>query len=99
MKVKDTVPNELAEPMQNLVEDARHLLSATAHVAEDKVVAARRRLAAAVDQGREAWRTVQSSAVAGAKATDRTIRENPYKSLGVALGVGILVGFLLRRRD
>ena len=42
---------------------------------------------------------VQEKAIAGAKATDQMIRDNPYKTLGIALGVGVLIGYLLRRRD
>jgi ElaB/YqjD/DUF883 family membrane-anchored ribosome-binding protein len=91
--------SDLAEPAQNLVDDAQELLTATAHVAEEKVVDARRRLVAAIEKGKDAWRTVQSTAVKGAKATDHAIRENPYKSVGIAFGVGILVGYLARRRD
>ena len=94
-----TIASELAEPVQNLVEDARELLAVTADVAEEKVVEARRRLGAAIEQGRDAWRTVQKSAVTGAKATDRTIREHPYQSLGIAFGVGMVLGLLLRRRE
>jgi ElaB/YqjD/DUF883 family membrane-anchored ribosome-binding protein len=37
--------------------------------------------------------------VAGAKATDEVIRANPYKAVGIALGVGVLVGYLLNRRN
>lgn len=83
----------------SLAEDARALLTATAEVAEDKVVAARARLSDALERGREAWGTVQERAVAGAKATDKVIRSNPYQSIGIAFGVGALVGFLLSRRS
>jgi ElaB/YqjD/DUF883 family membrane-anchored ribosome-binding protein len=41
---------------------------------------------------------VQESTVAGAKATDRAIREHPYESLGVAFGLGVLIGVLIARR-
>ena len=81
------------------MEDAQALLAATAHVAEEKVVEARKRLTAAIEKGKEAWEAVQEKAVAGAKATDQVIRDNPYKALAVALGVGALIGYLLRRRD
>jgi ElaB/YqjD/DUF883 family membrane-anchored ribosome-binding protein len=86
-------------PGEHLIEDAQALLSATAHVAEEKVIEARKRLTAAVEKGRQAWHTVQEKAIAGAKATDQVIRDNPYKALGVALGVGVIIGYLLRRRD
>jgi ElaB/YqjD/DUF883 family membrane-anchored ribosome-binding protein len=84
---------------EHLMEDAQALLSATAHVAEEKVVEARKRLTAAIEKGTEAWSNVQEKAIAGAKATDQVIRDNPYKALGVALGVGAIIGYLLRRRD
>ena len=35
--------------------------------------------------------------VAGARATDETIRTHPYESLALALGVGVLLGALIRR--
>jgi ElaB/YqjD/DUF883 family membrane-anchored ribosome-binding protein len=85
-----------------LVEDAQELLSATSDIAEEKVVAARKRLAAALQNGREMLYIVKDKAIAGAKAgakvTDETIREYPYHAIGVALGVGIVVGLLLGRR-
>ena len=41
---------------------------------------------------------VQEGTVAGAKATDRAIREHPYQSLGIAFGAGLLIGLLIARR-
>ena len=94
--------HELAEPAENLVEDAKELVAATAHVAEEKVVQARRRLASAIEKGKETLNIVQEriqeKAVAGAKATDQVIRDYPYQSIGVALGIGALIGFLLSSR-
>jgi ElaB/YqjD/DUF883 family membrane-anchored ribosome-binding protein len=83
---------------ENLVEDAQALLSATAQVGGEKIDQARKRLAAAIEKAKEAWSNVQDKAVAGAKATDKAIRANPYQAVGVAVGVGLLVGYLLGRR-
>jgi ElaB/YqjD/DUF883 family membrane-anchored ribosome-binding protein len=41
---------------------------------------------------------IQEKTVAGAKATDRTIRGHPYESIGIAFGVGVLIGVLCARR-
>lgn len=90
--------NEEAAEVSDLIEDTQALMSATANIAEDKVVAARRRVAAAIERGKEALNDLKEKAIAGAKATDETIRENPYQSIGVALGVGLVVGYLLGRR-
>jgi ElaB/YqjD/DUF883 family membrane-anchored ribosome-binding protein len=91
--------HESEEAGEHLMEDAQALLAATAHVAEEKVIEARKRLTAAIEKGKETWNNVQEKAIAGAKATDQVIRDNPYKALGIALGVGAIVGYLLRRRD
>lgn len=84
---------------EHLLEDAQALLAATAHVAEEKVVDARKRLMAAIEKGKETWNDVQEKAVAGAKAADRVIRDHPYQAIGTALGIGVLIGFLLSRRN
>ncbi len=41
---------------------------------------------------------MQEQTTAGAKVTDRTIREHPYESLGVAFGIGLLIGVMIGRR-
>ncbi|MGH7950389.1 MAG: DUF883 family protein [Limisphaerales bacterium] len=97
--MKKTVAEHLAEPAENLVEDAQALMAATANVAEQKVVEARERLAAAIEKGRQTWNRVQEKAVAGAKATDETIREYPYQTIAIAFGIGAAIGFLVSRRS
>ena len=89
--------NQTAD-METLADDAKALLVATGHVAEEKVIEARKRLTAALAKCKEAWDNVQDRAIAGAKATDETIREHPYQALGIAFGVGALLGYLLARR-
>jgi ElaB/YqjD/DUF883 family membrane-anchored ribosome-binding protein len=82
----------------SLAEDAQDLISATANIAESKVVEARKRLNVALERGREAWEQVQDAAVARARAADEVIRDYPYQSIGVAFGIGALLGLLLMRR-
>lgn len=98
MKTHTNASNKLHESGEQLMEDAEALLHATANVAGEKVMEARNRLSAAIDKGKEAFQVVQERAIAGAKATDLVIRENPYKALGIAVGTGLLVGYLLGRR-
>lgn len=61
----------------------------------DQGKAAAGRLSQALDTAKV---KVQEGTVAGAKATDRTIREHPYESLGVAFGLGVLIGVMIARR-
>ena len=81
-----------------LADDARALMTATADVAGDKISVARQRLAAALERGKEVYGRAKIKAVEGAKATDQAVREHPYQAIGLALGVGVLVGYLAARR-
>ena len=80
-----------------LAEDARALMAATADVAGDKVSEARHRLNAALDRCKEIYGDVRDRTIEGAKAADQTVRDNPYQSIAVGVGVGALLGFLITR--
>ena len=84
--------------MGTLAEDARALMAATADVAGEKVVEARKRLAAALESGKEFYGRVRDKTVEKAKAVDETVHEHPYQAMGIALGVGAIIGYLLARR-
>jgi ElaB/YqjD/DUF883 family membrane-anchored ribosome-binding protein len=81
-----------------LAEGARALMVATADVAGDKVGEARKRLAAALESGKQMYGRVREKAVEGAKAADQAVRENPYQAIAIALGVGAIIGYLAARR-
>ena len=88
----------ISDDLNTLADDARALMTATADVAGDKVVEARKRLAAALEKGKEMYGHVREQAVEGAKAADQTVRENPYQAIALGVGVGVLLGYLLGRR-
>ena len=83
--------------MGTLAEDARALMDATADVDGEKVSDARKRLAAALERGKEICGRVREKAVEGAKAADTAVREHPYQAIGIAFGVGVLIGVLVAR--
>jgi ElaB/YqjD/DUF883 family membrane-anchored ribosome-binding protein len=86
------------DEMETLAEDARALMAATADVAGAKVAEARTRLAAALENVKQITGRVRDKAVEGAKAADEAVRENPYQAIGIAFGVGALIGYLVARR-
>ena len=94
----DKNTNVTSNDTGTLAEDARALVAATADVAEDKVSEARKRLAAALERGKEIAGRVREKAVEGAKAADTAVREHPYQAIGIAFGVGAFLGYLVSRR-
>ena len=88
----------LEKDLKAVVRDAEELLKATAGQAGEKVSEMRTRLAAALESAKATCHRLEEKTVAAAKVTDRTIREHPYESIGIAFGVGLLVGVLIARK-
>lgn len=88
----------ISNDMDQLAEDARALVAATADVAGEKVGEARQRLMAALERGKEIYGRVREKAVEGAKAADVAVHEHPYQAIAVGVGVGALLGYLIARR-
>ena len=81
-----------------LAEDARALMAATADVAGQTVGEARKRLAAALERTKEVAGLVRDKAIESAKTADEAVREHPYQIIGLALGIGVVVGYLVVHR-
>ena len=88
----------VSDDLGTLAEDARALMAATADVAGEKVSEARKRLAEALENGKEIYGRVRAKALDGAKAADQSVRAHPYQAVGIALGVGVLIGYVAARR-
>ena len=55
------------------------------------------RLSGATGRAQELYQNARKRVVAGAHKADESIRSHPYQSLAIALGVGVLLGVLIRR--
>ena len=88
----------ICNDMDQLAEDASALMAATADVAGEKVGEARKRLAAALERGKQIYGRVHEKAVESAKAADEAVHEHPYQAIGIAFGVGALLSYLALRR-
>lgn len=88
----------LVRDLKTVARDAEDLIKATASDVSDKAKEARSRLTSALESARHSCETLQEKAIAGAKATDKAIREHPYQSLGIAFAAGLLIGVLANRR-
>ena len=81
-----------------LAKDARSLITATTDVASQKLEDARQRVAKTVESAKEGAGRVRDQAVDYAQAADQALHEHPYKAVGIALGVGAFLGYLVSRR-
>ena len=89
---------KLLQDLKEVVRDGEELLRAGVDELGERGAAAREKLTAALEAAKETQRRLQKRAVAGAKATDKYIRSNPYQSIGIAFGVGVILGLYAARR-
>lgn len=89
--------DKVLQDLKTLIRDSEDLLAATAQAAGEQLKEVRGRLGHALEGARESCKTLENAAVEKAKAADRVIRDHPYQSMGVALGVGVLLGVVIGR--
>jgi ElaB/YqjD/DUF883 family membrane-anchored ribosome-binding protein len=93
---------KLVADLKVVVADAEELLRATASQAGEKVSAARARIEASLATAKvklsEAERALLEQTKRAAKATDEYVHDHPWKAVGVAAGIGFVLGLLIGRR-
>ena len=85
-----------------LLRDSEDLLKATAGDMSEKAKEIRSRLNVALASAKETCESLQqqteAATLAAAKRADTVIRAHPYESIGLAFGVGLLIGVLTMRK-
>jgi ElaB/YqjD/DUF883 family membrane-anchored ribosome-binding protein len=84
-------PDKLMDDLRAVVADAEDLLKATAGPAGERVQEARAR-------AEESLRVARASLEDAGKQIDDQVRRNPWAAVGIAAGVGLLLGILLSRK-
>jgi len=94
--------DKLMADLQLVMADAEALLSATAGDAGVGVAELRKRVQATLSNAKTGLIEVQAAVVdkakVAAKVTDEYVHDNPWKSISIAAGAGLLIGLLLGRR-
>ncbi len=101
--MNDTVNKEkLVADLKVVVADTEELLRATAGQAGEKVSAIRDRLQDHLANAKASLADAQAAMVDRAKQvgryTDDYVHDNPWRSVGIAAGVGLVIGLLIGRR-
>lgn len=91
---------KLVGDLRNLVADAEELLKATASQAGEKIGVARQKIEQSLIEGKKALadaeKTLLKKSKEAADVADDYVRENPWSAVGIAAGVGLILGLLIR---
>jgi ElaB/YqjD/DUF883 family membrane-anchored ribosome-binding protein len=94
---------KLMEDLRQVVVDVEDLLKATAGQAGERLGEARHRAEQTLSAARERLSALAEDAAqrarAAAREADDYVRDHPWQSVGIAAGVGFLVGLLVSRRS
>ena len=86
---------KLVEDLMMLADDMEDLVRATStNLSEDS----KEELMTALQRVKSRCEGLKGHALAGARATDKVIRNHPYYSLGIAFGVGFALASIFQRR-
>lgn len=92
---------KLMGDLKALIGDAEELLKATASQAGEKVAAARQKIEQSLIEGKKALADAEQIVIERSKeyadVADDYVRENPWSAVGIAAGVGLILGLLMRR--
>jgi ElaB/YqjD/DUF883 family membrane-anchored ribosome-binding protein len=98
----DVSRDKLVQDFKLVIADAEELLRATAAQAGEKVSAARERIQDRIHTAKlkvaEAEEALMVHTREAARVTDEFVHDKPWYAVGIAAGVGLIVGMLIGRR-
>lgn len=98
----EVTTDQLVSDLKTVMQDAEALLKATSTQTGEKIQEVRARAEESLQQARVRLNEVEEQALKRAReaasATEEYVRGNPWQSLGIAAGAGLLLGLLLGRR-
>jgi ElaB/YqjD/DUF883 family membrane-anchored ribosome-binding protein len=103
MSTETVVSKEkLAQDVRIVIADAEELMRATAGQAGEKVSAAREKIQESLQRAKvkltEAESVIGEKTKQAATMTDEYVQRHPWHAVGVAAGVGLIIGLLIGRR-
>jgi ElaB/YqjD/DUF883 family membrane-anchored ribosome-binding protein len=94
--------DRLMSDLKVLIADAEALLKSSSSDVGEAVAGARSRMEARLDDAKANLLQLQQEAAQRAKAAGRAaddyVHEHPWQAVGVAAGIGLVVGLLIGRR-
>jgi len=98
----EVTTDQLLADLKTVMSDAEALLRATSAQTGEKIQEVRARAEESLRQAKARLSSIEDEALQRARQaaqyTDEYVRENPWQSVGIAAGVGLLLGLLLARR-
>jgi ElaB/YqjD/DUF883 family membrane-anchored ribosome-binding protein len=94
--------DKLVQDLKIVISDAEELMRATASTAGEKVAVAREKVNESLQRAKVKLAEVEDVLIdhgkQAARVADEYVQDNPWRAVGIAAGVGIIIGMLISRR-
>ena len=98
----DVTTDRLVQDLKTVMQDAEALLKATSAQTGEKIQEVRARAEESLRQAKIRLTEAEEEALRRAReladATEEYVRDNPWQSVGIAAGIGLVLGILISRR-
>lgn len=85
------------DEIKALLAEAENVIASSGNAASEEIASLKERLRTALDRSRDVAQKGMQMAKERAAQADEAIQTHPYVAIGIAAGVGLLVGALLSR--
>jgi ElaB/YqjD/DUF883 family membrane-anchored ribosome-binding protein len=97
----EAAKEKLVGDLKTLIGDAEELLKASATQAGEKFSVARQKIEQSLVEGKKSLADAEKLLVKKSKeaadVADDYVRENPWGAVGIAAGIGLVLGLLIKR--
>lgn len=101
--MNEVTREKLTSDFKALMGDVEELLKSTSSQAGESIANLRQRLGNKLEEGKKALseqeRALREKAEEGKASVESYLREKPWITVGIAAGLGLVLGSLLRRRN
>ena len=99
MSAKAELTEKVLVDVKQVARDSKQLLQDCAGTVAEKAHEMSGHLTHAVELGKAACRRLQEKSKETARTADKAIRHHPYQSMGIAFGIGLVVGLVVTRKQ
>ncbi len=95
--------DKLIEDFHSVIADTEELMKSVSSDSEGKASALREKIGQNLNLAKEYLQdfegTVVDKSKVAARITDEYVHENAWRTIGIAVGIGLIIGLLIRERD
>ena len=100
--ISQNLKNDLLKDFNAVVNEGEQLLKSVVAEGGDKANALRAKMESNLKAAKDRLSHIEETAIETTKTavrtTDNYVHENPWRAIGVAVGIGAVIGLLLNRR-